>query len=112
MNRHEFENPSAIYRPAPFWSWNDKLDSAELKRQIDEMSDKGWGSYFMHSRVGLVTGYLSEEWMELINSCAMEAGKTGTYAWLYDEDNWPSGVAGGKPASRSLAKLLQLPTAY
>ena len=59
------------------------------------MAEKGWGSYFMHSRVGLVTGYLSEEWMALINACADEAAKTGTYAWLYDEDKWPSGFAGG-----------------
>ena len=82
--------------PGPFWSWNDKLDEAELRRQIREMAEKGWGSYFMHSRVGLVTGYLSDEWMALINACADEAAKTGTYAWLYDEDKWPSGFAGGE----------------
>ena len=91
----DWKKPSAMMRPAPFWSWNDKLDEKELRRQIREMAKKGWGSYFMHSRVGLVTGYLSEEWMALINACADEAGKTGTLAWLYDEDKWPSGFAGG-----------------
>lgn len=90
------KNPSPLMRPAPFWSWNDKLDEAELRRQIREMAQKGWGSYFMHSRVGLVTKYLSDEWMDLINACADEAEKTGTYAWLYDEDKWPSGYAGGE----------------
>lgn len=88
-------NPGALMRPAPFWSWNDQLDEDELRRQIREMAAKGWGSYFMHSRVGLVTGYLSDEWMNLINACVDEAEKTGTYAWLYDEDKWPSGFAGG-----------------
>lgn len=82
-------------RPAPFWSWNDKLDEHELRRQIREMAEKGWGSYFMHSRVGLVTGYLSDEWFDLCNACADEAEKTGTFAWLYDEDKWPSGFVGG-----------------
>lgn len=96
MNISEFENPGALYRNAPFWSWNDKLDKDELKRQIQEMADKGWGSYFMHSRVGLVTGYLSDEWMEMIEECAQKARETGTYAWLYDEDKWPSGFAGGE----------------
>lgn len=96
MNFKEFENPAATYRPAPLWSWNDRLDRGELKRQICEMADKGWGGYFMHPRVGLVTGYLSEEWMELIRACAEEARRTGTYAWLYDEDKWPSGFAGGE----------------
>ena len=91
---NKLANPSALMRPAPFWSWNDKLDEAELRRQIREMAAKGWGSYFMHSRVGLVTGYLSDEWMRLVNACAEEAAKTGTYAWLYDEDKWPSGMPG------------------
>lgn len=96
MDLEAFRNPPAIYRPAPFWSWNDSLDKEELKRQIREMAAKGWGGYFMHSRVGLVTGYLSDEWMELVRSCAEEARQTGTYAWLYDEDKWPSGFAGGE----------------
>ena len=96
MNINEFKSPSALFRPAPFWSWNDKLNKEELERQIDEMAEKGWGSYFMHSRVGLVTGYLSDEWMELVTACAERAKKTGTYAWLYDEDKWPSGFAGGE----------------
>mgnify|MGYP000914044860 CR=1 FL=1 len=96
MNLEQFKNPGAKYRPAPFWSWNDNLDKDELKRQIREMAEKGWGSYFCHSRVGLVTGYLSDEWMDLIKACAEEAKATNTYAWLYDEDKWPSGYAGGE----------------
>ena len=95
MELKKFSTPPAIYRPAPFWSWNDKLDEQELRRQIREMANKGWGGYFMHSRVGLVTGYLSDEWMQLVKACAEEAKATGTYAWLYDEDKWPSGFAGG-----------------
>jgi hypothetical protein len=91
----DFKNPEKIYRPAPFWSWNEKLCSEELTRQIDEMNDKGWGGYFMHSRVGLVTEYLSDEWMELIKACTEKARETETSAWLYDEDKWPSGFAGG-----------------
>jgi len=83
------------WRPAPFWSWNDKLNASELKRQIREMAAKGWGGYFMHSRVGLVTGYLSDDWMDLVRACAEEARATNTWAWLYDEDKWPSGFAGG-----------------
>ncbi len=98
MNKDQFKNPDPIYRPAPFWSWNDKLDKEELERQIQEMADKGWGSYFMHSRVGLVTEYLSDEWMELVTACAEKAKETNTYAWLYDEDKWPSGFAGGEVA--------------
>lgn len=104
------KNPSKLMYPAPFWSWNDKLDKEECKRQIKEMAEKGWGSFFMHSRVGLCTPYLSDEWMELCNVCAEEAEKYGMYAWLYDEDKWPSGFGGGivpiKPEYRAKELIL------
>ncbi len=100
-----FKNPPTLFRPAPFWSWNDHMCAEELTRQIDEMTDKGWGSYFMHARVGLITGYLSDEWMELTRACAEKARETGTYAWLYDEDKWPSGFAGGEVPEMNEAYL-------
>lgn len=88
-------DPPALMRIAPFWCWNDKLDKDELIRQIYEIAEKGWGSSFMHCRGGVVTRYLSDEWMDLVKTCAEEAAKTGTHVWIYDEDRWPSGFAGG-----------------
>lgn len=96
MNVYDFMKPDIKNKMASFWSWNDKLSAQELKRQIGEMADKGWGGFFMHARVGLETGYLSDEWMEMIKVCAKEAKEKGIQAWLYDEDRWPSGYAGGK----------------
>ena len=43
------ENSVKEYRPIPFWSWNDKLQPEELKRQIKWMADEGFGGYFMHA---------------------------------------------------------------
>ena len=91
----EFRNPSNKYRAKPFWSWNGKLDKDELLRQIHALKDMGFGGYFMHSRVGLATEYLSQEWFDLINACADEGERLGLESWLYDEDRWPSGSAGG-----------------
>lgn len=90
-----FKNPSAEYRGAPFWAWNGKLDPIELRRQIRVMQQMGLGGFFMHSRVGLNTPYLSNEWFSCIDACVDEAKKLGMSAWLYDEDRWPSGAAGG-----------------
>lgn len=95
MNRAEFKNPGKEYRPSPFWSWNDLLVPEELRWQVRQMAEKGFGGYFMHSRVGLATEYLSEDWMACIRACVDEGKKVDTESWLYDEDKWPSGFAGG-----------------
>lgn len=84
------------YRPIPFWSWNDKLEPEELKKQIRWMYENGIGGFFMHARSGLVTEYLSDEWMACIDVCCEEAKKYGMQAWVYDENGWPSGFVGGK----------------
>src|SRR5512140_2978891 len=111
MDAATFRNPSAEYRSAPFWSWNDDLQDAELVRQIREMSAQGMGGFFMHSRVGLVTPYMSHEWMDRIRACVAEAKRSKMGAWLYDEDKWPSGFAGGlttAPDAARRAKALAL----
>jgi hypothetical protein len=91
----EFENPSASFRGKPFWSWNGRLDKKEVLRQAKILKEMGFGGYFMHSRVGLQTEYLGKEWFDLINAGADAAEGMGMEAWLYDEDRWPSGSAGG-----------------
>jgi len=91
----KFLNPGSDYRGKPFWSWNGELEQEELIRQVHVMKKMGFGGFFMHSRTGLATEYLGEEWFELINACADEAEKLGMEAWLYDEDRWPSGTVGG-----------------
>ena len=94
--RQAFIAPSVAYRGKPFWSWNGELRGEELVRQAHVMKEMGLGGYFMHSRAGLITEYLGDEWFDLINEVADAAEADGMEAWLYDEDRWPSGSAGGK----------------
>jgi hypothetical protein len=91
----EFQNPSAPYRGKPFWAWNGRLDEDELRRQIRSFKEMGFGGFFMHSRLGLETPYLSDAWFDMIKACIEEAQKNDMEAWLYDEDRYPSGAAGG-----------------
>jgi len=91
----EFSNPSNHWRGKPFWSWNGKLEKDELIRQVGVLEDMGFGGYFMHSRVGLITEYLGDEWFELTNAVADAGTEKGMVNYLYDEDRWPSGTAGG-----------------
>ncbi len=94
--KQSFISPSVAYRGKPFWSWNGELRGEELVRQAHIMKEMGLGGYFMHSRAGLITEYLGDEWFDLINEVADAAEADGMEAWLYDEDRWPSGSAGGK----------------
>lgn len=99
--REMFQNPGNEYRGAPFWSWNDQLDAQELDRQIDEIERAGMGGFFIHSRSGLLTEYLSDEWMQHVRRSVEIARSRGLQAWLYDEDRWPSGFAGGEVPAMS-----------
>lgn len=92
----KFRTPGIEFRGAPFWAWNSKLEIPELLRQLRHLKRMGFGGFFMHARVGLDTEYLGDEWFECIRACVAEAEKLGMNAWLYDEDRWPSGAAGGK----------------
>lgn len=55
----------------------------------------GFGGFFMHSRTGLQTEYLGEDWFRLTDACIKRAQELGMEPWIYDEDRWPSGCAGG-----------------
>ena len=88
-------NPQKVYRPIPFWSWNEKLDVKETRRQIQQMNKAGLGGFFMHARGGLQTEYLSDEWFNNISASIDEGDKTGMFAFGYDENGWPSGFGGG-----------------
>ena len=92
----DFKNVDKKYRPIPFWSWNEKLDTEETKRQIGIMDDAGIGGYFMHARGGLMTEYMGEEWFDNIKASIEEGDKRGMHSWAYDENGWPSGFGGGK----------------
>jgi hypothetical protein len=95
MDLNLFNDPPKVFREVPFWSWNDRLEPDELRRQIGLIREGGWGGFFMHARVGLRTAYMGKQWMAAVRTCVRAAHEHGLDAWLYDEDKWPSGFAGG-----------------
>ena len=96
------------YAPVPFWSWNNALDREELLRQIDDMKSVGCGGFVVHARMGLRVPYLSDEWFSLVELCLDAAKERGMFVWIYDENGWPSGFAGGEllKDERNLQKYL------
>lgn len=90
-----FADPPPEYRGAPFWSWNCELDPDQLVRQIEQLKAMGMGGFQMHPRTGMATEYLSDEFMTCVTACVEKARELSMPAWIYDEDRWPSGFAGG-----------------
>ena len=110
-----FREPTAEYRGAPFWSWNAKLDRDRLFAQLEALKAMGMGGFHIHCRTGLATPYLGEEFMGHVRACVEKARDDGMLAWLYDEDRWPSGSAGGlvtRDVQHRAKHLLVTPTPY
>lgn len=91
-----FRSPPSEYRGMPFWAWNGKLSKELLQEQILIFKKMGLGGFHMHVRTGLQIPYLGEEFMEYVRFCIETAEREGMLAFLYDEDRWPSGTAGGR----------------
>jgi len=80
----------------PFWFWNGNITKDELIRQIELMKSIKVNEVIIHARSGLYQEYLSEEWFELFGFSLSELRKNDIKVWIYDEFDWPSGIAGGK----------------
>ncbi|MCC5929550.1 MAG: hypothetical protein JJU28_09920 [Cyclobacteriaceae bacterium] len=90
-----FQNPPSPYRPAPFWVWNDEITHEKIRQQLIEFKDAGMGGVFIHPRMGMITEYLSDEWYELYKYSLEICDSLDMLLYLYDENAFPSGFAGG-----------------
>ncbi len=93
--KQSFKSPPVTYQTVPFWVWHDKVSREEIDTQLQDFMQKGIGGVFIHPRYGLITEYLSDEWFELVNYAVKQAKQLGMKVWLYDENSFPSGFAGG-----------------
>jgi len=113
-----FSDPPSEFRPAPLWVWNEAMTTGKIRTQLQDLKDKGFGGVFVHPRPGLITPYLSEEWLTLFKETVSLGRELGLKVWIYDENSYPSGFAGGLvPAARPefvrsglKATILKLPS--
>lgn len=82
-------------KPLSFWSFNGDMGDEEVRVQIRQFKEQGYGGFFMHARAGMTLEYLGESWFHACRVAIEEAKEQGLKAWLYDENGWPSGFAGG-----------------
>ncbi|MCE5205276.1 MAG: hypothetical protein LLF80_04115 [Porphyromonadaceae bacterium] len=102
-----FSNPVSEFRSSPLLVFNEVITKPELDRMINDLHEAGFGGFFVHPRPGLVTEYLSEEWFDLFKYATDKASQLGMEAWIYDENSYPSGFAGGHVPAQMPASFNQ-----
>ncbi|MFN8207672.1 MAG: glycosyl hydrolase [Bacteroidales bacterium] len=90
-----FAEPPSAYRTQPFWVWNDSITREMIDEQLADYKKMGFGGVFIHPRYGLITEYLGKDWHELYKYASDKAASLGLEVWIYDENSFPSGFAGG-----------------
>lgn len=75
---------------------NHRLDLNEIEWQMAELAKQGYQGVYPHARQGLLTPYLSEDWWAVIAKIIEVCRRTGMTMWIWDEDYFPSGLAGGR----------------
>jgi hypothetical protein len=90
-----FSDPPPDYRSVPLWVWNDRIINSQIEEQLADFKAQGIGGVFVHPRPGLITPYLSEEWLSLFRHAVDTGRSLGMKVWIYDENSYPSGFAGG-----------------
>ena len=91
----QFSQPAAEYTTAPFFVWNADITEKEIDNFLNDFKSQGSSQVFVHPRPGLITEYLSDRWFELFGYTVNKGKELGMKVWIYDENSYPSGFAGG-----------------
>jgi hypothetical protein len=90
-----FQNPPREYSTGPLWVWNDMLTEAQIRDTLRDLAAQKVKQVWVHPRPGLMTPYLSADWFRLWKVALQEAERLDMNVWIYDENSYPSGFAGG-----------------
>ncbi len=93
--RQLFPSPPAEYSTAPFLVWDGEVTEADVDKHLADFHAQGIRAFFVHPRPGMITPYLSDRWFDLWKYTLAKAKQLGMQAWIYDENSYPSGFAGG-----------------
>ncbi len=109
----EFASPDKAYGSAPLWVWHTKVTRAIIDSMMQEFKQNAFGGVMVHPRPGLITEYLSADWFNLYQYTIQKGKELGLDVWIYDENSYPSGFAGGNvpdqmPESYNQGQMLHL----
>jgi hypothetical protein len=106
--RKNYPAPGRDFSSGPLWTWNDRLTEEQVRSTLRDLAAQNVKQAWVHPRPGLMTPYLSKEWFSLWKAALDEAQKLDMNIWIYDENSYPSGFAGGfvpdaMPESRGMS---------
>ena len=90
-----FKHPPRAYSTGPLWVWNDLLTEQQIRDTLRDLDAQEVKQVWVHPRPGLMTTYLSPDWFRLWKVALREAERLDMNVWIYDENSYPSGFAGG-----------------
>ena len=90
-----FADPPRQYSSGPLWVWNDLLTEEQITGTLEDLAGQKVKQVWVHPRPGLMTPYLSDDWFRLWKVSLREARRLDMNVWIYDENSYPSGFAGG-----------------
>lgn len=93
--RRTFAQPPREFATAPLWVWNDQLTETQIRETLRDLAGQQVKQVFVHPRPGLMTPYLSADWFRLWKVALEEGARLDMNIWIYDENSYPSGFAGG-----------------
>ncbi|MFN7936674.1 MAG: glycosyl hydrolase [Bryobacteraceae bacterium] len=96
-----FRDPPVEYSSAPLLVWNGAVTESAIDRMLDDLNSQRVRGLFIHPRPGLITPYLTDEWFRLVRHTVDAGERRGMHVWLYDENSYPSGFAGGNVPATS-----------
>ncbi|WP_283153779.1 glycosyl hydrolase [Guptibacillus hwajinpoensis] len=85
--------PSSLF-PLLWLHGDPREDASSIRQEIAAMDEGGCGGFIIESRPH--RDYLGDGWWRDLDICIDEAKKRGMKVWIFDEEYYPSGIAGGK----------------
>jgi len=90
-----FAKPTRDFSTGPLWVWNDLLTEEQIRDTMRDLAGQQVKQVWVHPRPGLMTPYLDKDWFRLWKVALKEAERLDMNVWIYDENSYPSGFAGG-----------------
>ena len=99
-----FKNPPKQYKPMPFWHINDSMTTKGIWQQMSDAKEKaGFTGVSVlplapkkDGKGGTLPKFLTEDYLKRYQDVIDAAQKLEMQVILYDDNDFPSGMAGGK----------------